>query len=224
VTKTGLETYLDLEASMNTFGNREHEQFPFGVRMWKTRQDMARYEAVIRNAKPEMVVETGTKWGGSALWFASLGLSVVTVDVNLDPSRTAHAIAGHQGFKIRWVRGSSTAPETFNLVQKLVRGKRVMVSLDSDHHKLHVMNEIALYGTLVTPHQYLVVEDGIFDLAGTRGRRGGKRIPTEGGPLAAINEMLVVNNDPAFWFDRDTRVEKMSPVTHHPAGFWWRVE
>jgi cephalosporin hydroxylase len=219
-----METYLDLDASMNTFGNREHEQFPFGVRMWKTKQDLDRYEAVIRNAKPEMVVETGTKWGGSALWFASLGLTVVTVDIDLTPSRVAQAVANEEGFKIRWVRGSSIAPETFSLVQKIVRGKRVMVSLDSDHHKRHVMNEIALYGTLVTPHQYLVVEDGIFDLAGTRGRHGGKRIPTEGGPLAAISEMLVPDDDPAFRFTRDTQVEKMSPVTHHPAGFWRRVE
>jgi hypothetical protein len=36
--------------------------------------------------------------------------------------------------------------------------------------------------------------------------------------------MLVPDDDPAFRFTRDTQVEKMSPVTHHPAGFWRRGE
>ena len=82
--------------------------------------------------------------------------------------------------------------------------------------------EIGLYGPLVTPGCYLVVEDGIFDLIGPeRAHLGGARIPAEGGPLRAI--AATVAGDTANW-KRDMAIEKMSSRSYHPCGFWRRVE
>jgi cephalosporin hydroxylase len=100
----------------------------------------------------------------------------------------------------------------------LIDGRRTMVSLDSEHATPHVLAEIALYGPLVTPGCYLVVEDGIFDLIEPeRAHLGGARIPAEGGPLRAIAATLA--QDSAEW-KRDTAIEKMSARSYHPAGFW----
>ena len=107
-------------------------------------------------------------------------------------------------------------------VVDLIDGRRTMVSLDSEHATPHVLAEIALYGPLVTPGCYLVVEDGIFDLIEPeRAHLGGARIPAEGGPLRAIAATLA--QDSAVW-KRDTAIEGMSARSYHPAGFWLKKE
>jgi hypothetical protein len=111
----------------------------------------------------------------------------------------------------------------------MFRGLRVMVSLDSDHHSMHVQTEISLWAPLVSPGCYLVVEDGCFDMwPGARGGLGGKQIPRLGGPLDAMRKMGLGSPlecpEPSlkrFW--RDEALEGMSRISHSPAG-WWRTE
>ena len=62
--------------------------------------------------------------------------------------------------RITYLTGSSTADEVVAEVERLVAGhERVLVILDSDHSRDHVLDELRLYGPLVTPGSYLIVED-----------------------------------------------------------------
>ena len=211
-----LPVHIDVPGSLSTFVRGTYEQFIDGVRLWKLRQDLDRYVEVIAASRPDVVVETGTKWGGSARWFERQGLDVVTVDVDGHSSRRARELCD----RVTWIVGDSTDPAVVARVGRAVAGRRVMVSLDAEHAAPHVAEEIRLYGPLVSPGCYLVVEDGIFDLADDPQlkRRGGVRIPTEGGPLKAIRETLAA--DPGW--ERDERVEKLHAESHHPAGWWVR--
>ena len=93
-----------------------------------------------------MIVETGTKFGGSARWFKSLGLDVITVDIDDTYSgETRH----HPD--IHWIIGDTQEPAVLDCVVDLIDGRRTMVSLDSEHATPHVLAEIALYSSLVTP-------------------------------------------------------------------------
>jgi cephalosporin hydroxylase len=205
----------DLKASWDTFANGEHEITAEGVRTWKLDDDLARYAAIIDVSQPEVVVETGTKWGGSALWFRSRGLDVVTVDIDAtfsEGTRQAYP-------DIHWLIGDSLDPAVLSAVTDLVDGRRCMVVLDSEHAYPHVAAEITAYEGLVSIGCYLVVEDGIFDvIEPEKAHLGGERIPAEGGPLKAISEKLAGR---AEW-QRDAMVERMSRRSHHPAGFWKR--
>jgi cephalosporin hydroxylase len=205
----------DLKASWDTFANGEHEITAEGVRTWKLDDDLARYAAIIDVSQPEVVVETGTKWGGSALWFRSRGLDVVTVDIDAtfsEGTRQAYP-------DIHWLIGDSLDPAVLSAVTDLVDGRRCMVVLDSEHAYPHVAAEITAYEGLVSIGCYLVVEDGIFDVIELeKAHLGGERIPAEGGPLKAISEKLAGR---AEW-QRDAMVERMSRRSHHPAGFWKR--
>lgn len=214
----GIETYLDFDATWRTFSTGEHQQgIPDLPPMWKLAADLERYEVALEISTPEVVVEVGTKWGGSACWFRRFGVEVITVDIDPWSSRKIRA---RRPEGIHWVTGSSTDPAVFNQVRELVAGRDCLVTLDGEHAAPHVADEIALYSHLVRPGQYLVVEDGIFDLAGPeRSALGGTRIPAEGGPLRAIWWTLVHN---PLW-DRDVELERLSPTTHHPAGFWRRL-
>ena len=208
----------DLEASWATFASGEYEVDTDGTRTWKLADDLARYRAIIEATKPEVIVETGSKFGGSARWFKSLGLDVITVDI--DDTYSGDARRDHPD--IHWIIGDTQDPAVLDCVVDLIDGRRTMVSLDSEHATPHVIAEIGLYGPLVTPGCYLVIEDGIFDLIGPeRAHLGGMRIPAEGGPLRAIAQTLA--RDPANW-RRDLAIEKMSNRSYHPAGFWARKE
>lgn len=208
----------DIARSWATFADGEHELDSVGTPMWKLSDDLERYRAIIEQTKPEVIVETGTKWGGSALFFAGLGLDVVTVDIDGEFSKLTRANRP----EIHWLIGDSLDPAVLACVADLVDGRRCMVSLDSEHAAPHVLAEIQAYAPLVTPGCYLVVEDGIFDLVDPKyAHLGGARIPAEGGPLRAIAQ--TVARDSASW-KRDIKVEEMSARSHHPAGFWLRRE
>jgi cephalosporin hydroxylase len=55
---------------------------------------------------------------------------------------------------------SSTAPEIIGQIQaRAVEASRVLIVLDSDHQREHVLAELRAYGDLVTLGSYMVVED-----------------------------------------------------------------
>jgi len=182
--------------------DRQHAE-----RATKIWEDLDRYERVIADSRPEVVLECGTWHGWSAAWFAGRVESVVTVDVvpRVDPDALRDSVT--------YVVGDSVAPETVERALAACAGHRTMVVLDSDHAQAHVEAEIAAYSDVVSPGCYLVVEDGIVRWAppGWPAR--------DAGPLEAVERLL--RDDPRFVLDVD--VEDMYPVTMHPAGWWRRV-
>ncbi len=214
-----LEVHIDAAASLATFDEGGHLQDHRGVPVWKLAADLDRYADVIAATRPDVVVECGTMWGGSALWFEDHGVDVVTIDMEPGPIYPA---ARSQCSRTTWLQGSSINPAMVAQVAELTAGRRTMVSLDSEHSSPHVQLEIEAYGPLVTPGCYLVVEDAIFDLAETaEGRaKGGALVAHVGGPLRAICSTLV--DDPR-WL-RDEVIERAYPLSYCPAGWWVKRE
>lgn len=223
-TDYGLPVITDVPGSLATFDDGRYATTTDGVTTWKLADDLARYEAMLEFGKVDLVVETGTKWGGSALWFEARGVDVITVDIDGSNSKKrARKVAK----RTTWLEADSRDAWVVEHVRDLLgaRGNpRVLVSLDAEHRFSHVAAEIEMWAPLVSPGSYLVVEDGIFDLAPTREMqaRGGNRIPDEGGPLRAIawqHQRLA-----GLGFRRAEAIETLSPLTHHVAGFWGRDE
>lgn len=216
-----LDSY-DYDASWATFATGEHQDELGGVKMWKLVDDLNRYRRAIELAQPQLVIEVGTRWGGSALWFASQGIDVLTIDI--DQTDAAVSMATHpspEWNRVIFHEGDSISPSAILRARELAQEyDSVMVSLDGEHRAPHVLAEIALYRELVTLNSYLVVEDGIFDLAPPElAHLGGAHIPDQGGPLRAVDAIM-----PFDWrFKRDTEIEGMSNKTYHVAGFWRRV-
>ena len=135
-----------------------HETTWLGIKLGKLPEDLWIYQEVIHETRPDVIVETGTAFGGSAHFFASLfdllgGGRVVSVDLDLRGDVPQHP-------RVDYVQGSSTDPDIVEQVRERVRGaERVMVVLDSDHSGDHVLAELRAYAPLVTVGNYLVVED-----------------------------------------------------------------
>lgn len=76
-------------------------------------------------------------------------------------------------------------------------GDKVLVVLDSDHSKAHVLRELELYGPLVTRGSYVVATDGnmeeLYDVP------GGKQEWRTDNPSAAVRDFLL--SHPEFEID-----------------------
>jgi cephalosporin hydroxylase len=136
-------------------------------------EDMVRLQELIWTERPDVLIETGIAHGGSLVFYASLFEAMgngVVVGVDIDiRAHNRSAIEGHMMMKrITMIEGSSTAPEVVDQVKGLVReGQKVMVVLDSNHSREHVLNELRAYAPLVQVGGYMVATDGIMqDLVG----------------------------------------------------------
>jgi cephalosporin hydroxylase len=179
-----------------------------GHRVIKTPLDLWIYQEIIHDIKPDLLIETGTMYGGSAYFLASImdladHGDVLTIDRNHREGRPAHP-------RITYLTGSSSDPEIVKQAARRAEGKQtVMIVLDSNHKAFHVLDELRAYHPLVTPGSYLVVEDTNIN--------GHPVEPTFGpGPMEALEEFLAENDD----FELDEAREKFL-LTFNPRG-WLR--
>ena len=168
--------------------------------------DLWIYQEILFETRPDLVVETGTNAGGSAFYLASIfdligHGNVVTVDIEAHRGRPEHE-------RIRYLHGSSTSETILEEVTSVARGaERVMVILDSDHSRDHVLRELELYAPLVTPGCYLIVEDTNVN--------GHPVVPGFGpGPMEALTAFLATTGD----FEVDRSREKLL-LTFNPSGY-----
>jgi cephalosporin hydroxylase len=159
---------LDATASSDRYGYSYLWSW-LGLPMIQVPEDMVTMQEIIWETRPQVVIETGFARGGSAVFFSSLldllgeGL-VVSIDIDVR-AHNRQAVVDHPcGKRIAFVEGSSILPATLDSVRSLVPvGARVMVVLDSDHTRDHVLEELRLYGPLVTEGQFLVVHDTVIE-------------------------------------------------------------
>ena len=199
------ELYYDAHRSGGTW----YATTWLGIPVWKSPLDLWIYQEMIHEIAPDLIVETGTAFGGSALYLASLCKlmgkgHVVTIDVQEEPGRPRHE-------RITYLHGSSISGPIVERVRAMAYKKSVLVLLDSDHSRDHVLKELQSYAPLVTPGSYVVVEDTNLD--------GHPVFPEFGpGPMEAVAEFL--GSDSHFEVDR-TREKFL--MTFNPGGFLKRV-
>ncbi len=181
----------------------------FGYRTLKCPLDLWTYQEILVETRPDLVVECGTRHGGSAYFIASildlLGHGrVVTVDIDPVKGRPVHP-------RITYLLGSSTDPAIVAQVRVQASGKRTMVILDSDHSEAHVSAELAAYRDIVSVDSYLIVEDTNVN--------GHPVAPNHGpGPMEALDAFLATTDDYVIDGDRERFL-----LTLNPRGFLRRV-
>ena len=184
--------------------------FWLGIPAQKCPLDLWIYQEIIFEVKPDVIIECGTFAGGSALFLASVCDAVkrgtiITIDVEDREGNPKHK-------RIKYLLGSSTSKEIVDKVRRSTRNRHsVMVILDSDHSKDHVLNEMRIYSTFVTKGSYLIVEDTNIN--------GHPVFPDFGpGPMEAVQQFLSENK--VFVVDRSRAKFYMS---FNPNGWLRRV-
>jgi len=181
-----------------------------GVPALKYPSDAWSYQEIVYETKPDLIIETGTNQGGSALFFASLfdllgAGRIVTIDIDDRKDRPVHP-------RIQYLTGSSTSAEIIQSVEQIAaKASRIMVILDSDHSEKHVFEELRLYHRFVTPGCYLIVEDTNVNGHPVCHKHGP-------GPMEARARFLPDHPE----FETDLSRERLG-ITAHPKGFLKRV-
>jgi cephalosporin hydroxylase/glycosyltransferase involved in cell wall biosynthesis len=181
-----------------------------GVRTEKVPLDLWIYQEILSEQRPDVIVETGTAMGGSALFMAGVcdlignGV-VVTIDARADEGRPQHS-------RIRYVTGPSTDAEVVADVRALLpRSGKALVVLDSDHSCDHVLDELRTYQDFVPVGGYMIVEDSNV--------HGNPVLREHGpGPMEAIDAFLRETDR----FEIDPDREKFF-LTFSPKGYLRRL-
>jgi len=192
-------------------------------------EDMLRIQEIIYSVKPDVLIETGVAHGGSLVFYASLFKSlgkgrVVGVDVEIRP-HNRQAIEAHElSSFITLIEGSSVAPDTVARVKEQIRPHdTVLVVLDSNHTKAHVLAELQAYSGFVTQGSYIVATDGIM-----RDLINAPRSQPDwswNNPAEAAAEFLreteqFVGEEPRFAFNEGSITER---VTYWPSCYLRRL-
>jgi cephalosporin hydroxylase len=181
-----------------------------GQQIWQCPLDAWVIQEVIGELRPDLIVETGTFFGGSAYYYAGLcellGHGHV-ISIDCAPKATIP----HP--RIRYITGSSVDPAIVAQVGEVMgSADRLLVILDSDHSEPHVLAELQAYAPWVPVGSYILIQDAcidtfeIFKIA-------------RPGPAGAIRRFMAAN----LQFVRDIELEERYVMTVHPWGWWQRV-
>jgi cephalosporin hydroxylase len=199
-----------------------------GVPMSKFPEDLRVYEHLLWASRADVVVEIGTQFGGSALWFRDRLRAfeqygrirrgtVISIDLDLAAAREAlSTVDPNHGESIMLVEGDVRDPTLPSRVRDLVpASSRCLVVEDSAHTYETTWAALVGFASLVPYNGYFVVEDGSVDVEEMRLSESWPR-----GVLPALEAWLATREGSEFTVRRD--LERYG-FSNHPYGFLQRT-
>ncbi|NHI94816.1 MAG: cephalosporin hydroxylase [Candidatus Lokiarchaeota archaeon] len=205
-TRTGWENKISYEITW------------LGVPIIQLPNDMILMQELIFEIKPDFIIECGIAHGGSLIYYASLlellgKGKIIGIDIEIRP-HNKKMIESHPMIKrIKLIEGSSISQDTIEKIKnEIIPNSKVIVCLDSNHNKSHVLKELDLYKNFISSGGYIVVFDTIMpELLGLQGAQDDW---DKNNPLEAINEFLTINKN----FEIDETYHKLF-VSYCKNGF-----
>jgi cephalosporin hydroxylase len=199
------------------YASRVHDRTTWlGVSALQNPCDMWSMQEIISEIKPDFIIETGTYKGGGALYFATIlqnvngAGKVITVDINPQVEAASKFKVFQE--RVEVIQGSSVSTQVTDQIARRVADSKVIVTLDSNHHKDHVLKELEIYSKFVSLGSYLIVQDTAHH---------GHPLQTDygEGPMEALSSFLKTNQN----FVVDSSREKFL-LTFFPQGYLKRIK
>lgn len=198
-----------------------------GVPMAKMPEDLRVYEHLLWLDRPTTIIEIGTQFGASALWFRDRlrtlvaygqipASQVITIDVETTRARE-HLAAADPGYEreIAVIEADVRDPDLPRRVAELLApGARCLVVEDSAHVEETTRAALEGFARFVPAGGFFVVEDGCVDVEEMRISADWPR-----GVLPALEKWLATDEGSQFEVRRDLEVYGL---TCHPRGFLQR--
>ncbi|WP_349361417.1 CmcI family methyltransferase [Stappia sp.] len=194
-----------------------------GVPIIQFPADVMATQEVVWKTRPDVIIETGVARGGSVIFMASLleiigKGKVIGVDIDIRAHNRDTIETHPMSRRIDLIEGSSVSDETLAEVRaRIPEGASVMVVLDSDHSRDHVLAELRAYAPLVTKGCYMVVADtAVGHLDADKAPKKRSKIWYKGDePLAALNLFLQETDA----FEVDAEINGKLVLSSSPGGY-----
>ena len=175
-----------------------------GVPIWQLPEDLIFLQNIVSGIKPGIIIETGTKYGGSSIYLASIlkmldlnDSKIYTIDL-VETEEAKHNLSNHSlaNYVQERIVTSSLEPRTVSHLRNVCADHQgpLMILLDDWHGGEHVEAELDAYAPLLKEGDILIVADTSFaDLAGTP--VAPFKSLAESNPRTALNSFLAKNPD-----------------------------
>lgn len=186
--------------------------------------DIVILQELIWKVQPDFIVETGIAHGGSIIFSASMleligKGEVIAVDIDIR-KHNKDEIEKHPMFKrITMIEGSSIDAAIVNEIKEKVKGKKVMVCLDSNHTHEHVLEELRMYADMVDVGSYIVCPDTFVEFF-PKGYCEDRPWDVGNNPMTAVWQFLKENDN--FIIDKD--IDNKLMITEGFDGYLKRIK
>lgn len=179
-----------VKVTIETIDKGHHKVSYRGVKAVRCPFDYVMYQMIISKVEPDLIIEIGTRNGGTTLYIADLleniGRGVVhTIDIKdqIHPKAKEHTRI--KFFMGGWKNYDLKLAENFD---------KILIIEDASHMYNDSIGVLNKFHHLVSEDSYFIIEDGIIN-------RLGMEKKYDGGPLRAIREFLPEH--PEFKVDRE---------------------
>jgi len=194
-----------------------------GIPIIQLPADIMATQEVIWKTKPDIIIETGVARGGSVLFMASIlemmgNGQVIGVDIDIRKHNRESIESHPMSKRVTLIEGGSVDESILKQVRaNIPDGARVMVVLDSDHSRDHVLEECRAYGPMVTKDCYMVVADTLV------GHLDEKEAPQNrsqvwfkwNDPLTALQDYMLESDR----FEIDLEINGKLVLSSSPGGY-----
>jgi cephalosporin hydroxylase len=209
-------------------------------------------QELVWKVRPDLIIETGIAHGGSLILSASLlalldlcdsgpeeakeGRSprlrkVVGIDIEIRPHNRQAILAHPMANRIEMIEGSSVASDVIARARAIAANHtRVMVLLDSNHTRDHVLHELRAYAPLVSIGSYCVVYDTVVEHIPVKEPRDRPWGPGNS-PMNSVDDYIVELTERShvgadslpLHFEIDRRIDAKLMISVAPRGYLKRV-
>ena len=182
----------------------------WGIKTLKCPLDFWIYNEILHKIRPDLLIEIGNLYGGSALSYAHIfdNLNNGTVlGIDIDHKYIADEVRVHK--RINLIESDATL--CIDQVSQFVKeDMKVLVIEDSSHEYDNTLKLLEGYSTFVTRNSYYIVEDTIC--------HHGLDVGPKPGPFEAVHDFMNDNND--FMIDKDC---ENFGITWNPNGYLKKI-
>ena len=194
-----------------------------GIPIIQLPADIMATQEVIWKTKPDIIIETGVARGGSVLFMASIlemmdNGQVIGVDIDIRKHNRESIEAHPMSKRVTLIEGGSVDDSILKQVRaNIPDGARVMVVLDSDHSRDHVLEECRAYGPMVTKDCYMVVADTLVGhLDEKEAPQNRSQVWYKGNdPLTALQDYVLESDR----FEIDLEINGKLVLSSSPGGY-----